>query len=176
MELVDKEYQVFVYQGQPCKLTKPPFRYIVYPDGGYAPLFRTPAIEDCEIDESGMLLPASAEDSTDMMGWLFSEEQYELMDEPMADPPDANEDGGPYSLEDLGPPPFGDINNTIPPWDDELDSELADLQPTADEIRKQTRDFLAAANVEAQTPITAGTVFSTDGPLPDQHHDESAPS
>lgn len=54
-QLVNKDYQVFIFEGQRCHITKGPFRYLKLPDGGAVPLFRAPSFQEMEIDESGIM-------------------------------------------------------------------------------------------------------------------------
>lgn len=119
-ELVNKDYQVFVFEGTRCHITKGVFKYLKLPDQTAVPLFAAPSLRDLEIDETGILSEHNPED-------------VEYPGQPTrrierAEPPSA---GWPYEEPAMHSYPdefdnFGDVATSEPPmpisWDD-LDGE-----------------------------------------------------
>jgi hypothetical protein len=132
-ELVNKDYQVFVFEGQRCFTTKGPFHYLKLPDGSAIPLFRAPNFQEMEVDETGIM--CEQPDAPD----VYREEddpEYDNSDEELEPneflhSDDSYEGGWPYpSLSNAGDPlesdNFGDIEDTGHKTEEEeefLDSE-----------------------------------------------------
>jgi hypothetical protein len=53
-ELIDHDASVFCFAGTQLKITKPPFRYLLAPDGPQ-PLFTLPPAKELETDDTGYL-------------------------------------------------------------------------------------------------------------------------
>lgn len=53
-DLVDHDASVFCFSGVQLKISKPPFRYLITPDGPQ-PLFELPSSQELEADDTGYL-------------------------------------------------------------------------------------------------------------------------
>jgi hypothetical protein len=112
-ELVGNDYKLRIYQGLPCYISKPPFRYVVYPDGAVTPLFTTPSFDDIEIEESGIVSDNFYSDPTAYHGDLNSTEDW-ADSQPEAEYQD---DSPILTGSEYDPLNFGKYDH-IPPWED----------------------------------------------------------
>ena len=122
-QLVNKDYQVFIFEGQRCHITKGPFRYLKLPDGGAVPLFRAPSFQEMEIDDSGIMseyVPIAADP-------FNSEEEVE--DDVFGD----DEPGDwPFSGDPLESDNFGDVEDTPVRTEEEEEYLESDGEPPID--------------------------------------------